>query len=86
MLLAVQVKRHMDLGTLLHHIDHHMYPTTAPFLADVALIPDAWALYYEVGCWRDSGSTYCMRKQNLSWLLRQPSGTQSNSISGSACS
>ena len=38
----------MDLGTLLHHIDHHMYPTTAPFLADVALIPESWAQYYEV--------------------------------------
>ena len=46
--LVVQVKRHMDLGTLLHHVDHHMYPTTAPFLADVAIIPEAWALYYEV--------------------------------------
>lgn len=38
----------MDLGTLLHHIDHHMYPTIAPFLADVALIPESWAQYYEV--------------------------------------
>ena len=51
----------MDLGTLLHHVDHHMYPTTAPFLADVAIIPEAWALYYEVttsltsSCLVDSG-------------------------------
>ena len=38
----------MDLGTLLHHVDHHMYPTCTPFLADVALIPQAWTQYYQV--------------------------------------
>lgn len=44
----VQVQQHMDLGTLLHHVDHHVYPTCAPFLADVALIPQAWAQYFQV--------------------------------------
>lgn len=43
-----QVQQQMDLGTLLHHVDHHMYPTCAPFLADVALIPRAWTQYYQV--------------------------------------
>ncbi|KAL0052590.1 hypothetical protein WJX82_004414 [Trebouxia sp. C0006] len=42
-----KVQRQMDLGTLLHHVDHHMYPTCAPFLADVALIPQAWTQYYQ---------------------------------------
>ncbi|KAL0036308.1 hypothetical protein WJX77_001773 [Trebouxia sp. C0004] len=44
-----KVQQHMDLGTLLHHVDHHMYPTCAPFLADVALIPRAWTQYYQAG-------------------------------------
>ena len=38
----------MDLGTLLHHVDHHMYPTFAPFLADVAIISQAWRQYHQV--------------------------------------
>lgn len=38
----------MDLGTLLHHVDHHMYPTCAHFLTDVALIPQAWMQFYQV--------------------------------------
>ncbi|KAA6420881.1 MAG: ATPase family AAA domain-containing protein [Trebouxia sp. A1-2] len=44
-----KVQQHMDLGTLLHHVDHHMYSTCAPFLADVALIPQAWTQYYQAG-------------------------------------
>lgn len=44
-----KVQQQMDLGTLLHHVDHHMYPTCAPFLADVALIPQAWTRYYQAG-------------------------------------
>ena len=44
----VQVQQHMDLGTLLHHVDHHMYPTCAPFLADLAIIPQAWRQYHQV--------------------------------------
>ena len=43
----MQVQQHMDLGTLLHHVDHHMYPTCAPFLADLAVIPQAWRQYHQ---------------------------------------
>ena len=38
----------MDLGTLLHNINMRKYPTVAPFLADLALLPRAFEAYFPV--------------------------------------